>query len=218
VKYIENGYVHVDGAIVDEPGFHVQDEQVIELASQAQLEAPVDVTFLFNKPAGYDVESRFKSGLPIIQSDNHAVDDRSPNRFIKRHLKELKLSAPLGRLSGGLVVLTQDWRIARKLKDDANKIEQEYIITVSGEMLPDGLKLLNTAAANMSSHVSIKASWQSENKLRFAIKGVKRNDIASMCAKVGLSVVEMKRIRLGRIPLSTIAEGKWRFLLNQEQF
>jgi len=61
-------------------------------------------------------------------------------------------------------------------------------------------------------------SWQNETRLRFAIKAMQPNQIAQMCTRVGLSVVGMKRIRIGRIPMGKLVPGQWRYLPAGERF
>jgi len=174
---------------------------------------------LLHKPAGYDIEKiDLELAYKLITPENQAVDDRSGIRFRKQHLKGLNLADPLGMQSSGLVVLTQDWRVARKLITDAAKIEQEYIIETSGEMLAEGLQQLNKGILINGKLLPVKVSWQNENKLRFAFKGIQRGQIAGMCENVGLKVMAMKRIRLGRVPLAALPAGQWRYLLGYEQF
>jgi 23S rRNA pseudouridine2604 synthase len=217
-RYIENGFVTVDGLVVEEPGFRVQPEQQIVLLPDAKL-APVEaVTILLHKPAAYDVETDPDAALKLITPENHAADDHSGIRFIKRHLAALALTDPLGSQSSGLIVLTQDWRISRKLIADAAKIEQEFIVEVSGEIVPDGLLLLNQGVEVKGKMLPVKASWQNENRLRFAFKGIPRNQLAKLCEKAGLSVQSMKRIRIGRVPMSSLPVGQWRYLLKHELF
>jgi 23S rRNA pseudouridine2604 synthase len=121
--------------------------------------------------------------------------------------------------TSGLVVLTQDWRIKRKLVDDAARIEQEYIVDVGGDLIPDGLALLNHGLAfNGKPLPPIKVSWQKETRLRFALKGVQRGQIAFMCEKAGLTVQAIKRIRIGRVPMAGLPVGQWRYLLDHESF
>lgn len=218
VKYIEGGFVTVDGLVVEEPGLRVQHEQKIVLMPAAKLDAVETVTILLHKPAGLNIENPADVAIKLIIPENHAADDRSGIHFIKRHLKELALTDSLGVQSSGLVVLTQDWRIARKLIADAAKVEQEFIVEVTGKILPDGLVQLNKGIQVKGSLLPVKASWQSETKLRFAVKGNQRSQIASMCASVGLTVVAMKRIRIGRVPLSSLQAGQWRYLLGYEKF
>lgn len=213
-QYIEGGYVKVDGLVEEEPGFRVQPDQLVELTPEAKLVAIEPVTILLHKPAGVDVEACLK----LITLQNRTAEDRSGIRFIKRHLKELAVTDPLGIHSSGLLVFTQDWRIARKLITDASKVEQEYIVEVSGEMLPDGLEQLNKGIQQDGKLLPIKVSWQNEKKLRFAFKGFQRRQVADMCGKVGLKVLAMKRIRIGRVPMSSLQVGQWRYLLGYERF
>jgi len=217
-RYIENGFVTVDGQVVEEPGFRVSPEQLIVLLPDANSDPVEAVTILLHKPAGYDVETDDGAVLKLITTENHVADDHSGIHFIKRHLAALALVAPLGSQSSGLVVYTQDWRISRKLVSDAAKIEQEFVIEVKSDSVPDGLFLLNQGVEVKGKLIPVKASWQSENKLRFAFKGIPRNQIVKLCEKAGLSVQSMKRIRLGRVPLSSLPAGQWRYLLKDELF
>lgn len=217
-RYIENGCVTVDGLVVEEPGFRVLPEHRIELLPDATL-APVEaVTILLHKPAGFDIETDPEAALKLITPENHAAEDRSGIRFIKRHLAGLTLTDPLGSQSSGLVVLTQDWHISRKLISDAAKIEQEFIVEVAGEIQPDGLNLLNQGVQVKGKLIPVKASWQNENRLRFAFKGIQRNQIVKLCEQAGLTVQSMKRIRIGRVPMSSLPVGQWRYLLKYELF
>ena len=120
--------------------------------------------------------------------------------------------------SSGLLVFTQDFRIARKLITDAAKVEQEYVVETAGKILPDGLQQLNKGIQQNGKLLSVKVSWQNETSLRFAFKGVQRGQVADMCEKVGLKVLAMKRIRIGRVPMSSLQAGQWRYLLGYEKF
>lgn len=218
VKYIEGGFVTVDGQRVEEPGFHVRMDQRVELMPGAKLDAMEDVTILLHKPAGFDVETDPTAVLKLITPENQAADDRSGIRFIKRHLKGLSLTDSLGVQSSGLIVMTQDWRVARKLIIDAARVEHEFIVEVSGEISADVLEQLNKGILLNGSVLPVKVSRQNETRLRFAVKGNKRSQIASMCEKAGLNVLAMKRIRIGRLPMSSLPAGQWRYLLGYEQF
>ena len=125
----------------------------------------------------------------------------------------------LDKDASGLLVFTQDWHVARKLVDDAAKVEQEFIVEVTGELMPNGLQLLNHGLSfNGKPLPPIKVSWQNETRLRFALKGVQAGQIAHMCRMVGLTIVSIKRLRIGRVPLAGLAAGQWRYLLGYERF
>jgi 23S rRNA pseudouridine2604 synthase len=218
VKYIEGGMVTVDGQVVEEPGFRVSVEQKIELKSGATLAPVVPVTILLHKPAGFDIEENAEALIKLITPENQAADDRSGIRFMKRHLKELTLTDPLGIQSSGLLVLTQDWRVARKLMTDAAKVEQEFIVEVTGDIAEGGLEKLNQGISIKGVITPVKASWQNETRLRFAVKGNQRNQIVRLCESVGLTVKALKRIRIGRLSMSSLQPGQWRYLLGYERF
>ncbi|TCV90116.1 rRNA pseudouridine synthase [Sulfurirhabdus autotrophica] len=217
-QYIEGGWVSVDGVVIEEQGFRVLPQQQIALLPQATL-APIEpVTILFNKQPGYP-SAPTTSIDALITPENRASDDRSGKQFLKRHLTGLNLVLPLDTQAGGLLVFTQEWQIARKLTDDSAKVEQECIVEVAGELMPDGLKLLNHGLSmNGKPLPAMKVSWQNETRLRFAFKALQSNQIVRICEMVGLKVVAIKRIRIGRVPMSGLQVGRWRYLLPYEQF
>ena len=65
---------------------------------------------------------------------------------------------------------------------------------------------------------AIKVSWQSEQRLRFAIKGVRPGLLAHRCDRVGLQAVACRRLRIGRVPLAKMAPGEWRYLAATDRF
>jgi 23S rRNA pseudouridine2604 synthase len=109
--------------------------------------------------------------------------------------------------------------VARKLTEDAATLEHEVIVEVAGELAPDGLKRLNRGIPfSGRTPPSIKVSWQSENRLRVALKGAQPGQVAHLCEAAGLEVLSLKRIRLGRIPLGKLPPGQWRYLGGDERF
>lgn len=214
-QYIEGGWVRVDGQVIEEPGFRVLAQQQVELLHDATLQAVEPVTILLHKPAGIDGEA----AQQLITAGSLLANDRSGNRFLKRHVADLTVTDRLETAASGLLVLTQDWRIKRKLIDDAVRIEHEHLAEVSGALQPDGLALLNHGLTfNGKPLPPIKVSWQSETRLRFAIKSPPRGLIMHMCEQVGLTVLSLKRIRIGRISMAGLPEGQWRYLLGYERF
>ncbi len=220
-QYIEGGFISVDGTVVEEPGARVAPEQKIDLLPGASLLEITPMTILLHKPAGFNAGIG-ATGLPALQcvtTENRVVAEHEGQRLLKRHLVGLTLTNPLDTMASGLVVYTQDFHIARKLVDDAAKVEQEFVVEVAGEIAPNGLALLNHGLPfNGKPLAPIKVSWQNETRLRFALKNVQNGQIAHMCKLVGLSVVSMKRIRIGRVPMASLPSGQWRFLLGYERF
>lgn len=214
--YIAGGWVTVDGQVVEEPQFKVL-EQKVELHPEATL-VPLDpVTILYHQMPGPDLNSDALQQL--VCANTRVADDLSGIRTLKQHFSRLKPCMPLEMNACGLVVLTQDWRIARKLIDDAAKVEQEYIVEVSGDPVPDGLKLLNHGLSfNGRALPPIKVSWQNETRLRFALKGLQPGQIVHMCKSVGLKVLSTKRLRIGRVSMGKLPPGQWRYLMPHERF
>jgi 23S rRNA pseudouridine2604 synthase len=201
--YIEGGFVSVDGVVVEEAGARVTLEQVITVADDATLLEIVPVTILLNKPAG--------AAQPLHLLNADSLTRSAPGqRFLKRHVTGQEQYLPLDAKTSGLTVFTQDFRVKRKLADEAAKMEQEIIVEVSGTISENGLQQLNT--------INGKVSWQNETRLRFAIKNPKPGLIERLCRDVGLTVVSMKRIRIGRIAMSSLPAGEWRYLQDHERF
>jgi 23S rRNA pseudouridine2604 synthase len=217
-QYIAGGWVKVDGIVVEEPQFRVADQR-IDIDPHADLAQAEPVTLLLHKPPGYRTTEGEPPASQLLTPDTLWPEDRAGLRPLKKHFAQLTLCVPLETDASGLVVFTQDWRIARKLTEDAATLEHEVIVEVAGEMVPNGLKRLNRGIPfNGRTPPTIKVSWQNETRLRVALKGAQIGQIAHLCEAVGLQVLSMKRIRLGRVPLGKLPEGQWRYLLEDERF
>lgn len=220
--YIEGGWVMVDGQVVEVVGYRVQPTQHVALMPDASVATAEPVTILLHKPAGVDASADATGVNPLLQFltvDNRAADDQSELKFLQRHLRDLRMLMPMIIHMSGLLVFSQDWRVVRKLVEDADKVEQEYVVEVTGELVPNGLALLNHGLSwNGKVLPPIKVSWQNETRLRFALKGVQSGQLKGMCEQVGLTVQGIKRIRIGRVPMAGLQPGKWRYLLAGEQF
>jgi 23S rRNA pseudouridine2604 synthase len=220
--YIARGWVLVDGQVVSELGSKVFPTQKITLHRAAQTQQQSQVTVLLNKPVGYvsgQAEDGHRPAFVLIQPDTHWSDDTSPQRFSPRHLKSL---VPAGRLdidSTGLLVLTQDGRIARQLIGEDSQIEKEYLVRVSGRIASNGLALLNHGLALDGQKLKpAKVAWQNDDQLRFILKEGKKRQIRRMCELVGLQVTGLKRVRIGRVKLGELPPGQWRYLRPDEKF
>jgi 23S rRNA pseudouridine2604 synthase len=210
-RYIAGGWVSVDGAAVEDPATRVSPDQRVELLPGATAEDPAPVTILLHKPAGIGTTAAMES----LSIDTLAQDGQGGQRVLKRHLAKLTLATPLETMASGLVVFSQDWRVLRKLVEDSKRIEQEYVAEVTGAIAEGGLERLN---AGGRPDAPLKASWQSEARLRFAGKGILPGQIEALCTKVGLTVTALRRLRVGRIALSSLPAGRWRYLNDYERF
>ena len=219
--YIERGWVFVDGHKVDVLGTKVDPDCEIQLAQQANKQQQSRITVLLNKPIGYvsgQPEPGFTPAVTLIQRDTQWQESRSP-AFSPAMLKGL---APAGRLdidSTGLLVLTQDGRIARQLIGDDSEVEKEYLVRVEGRLDDKGLALLNHGLSLDERKLRpAKVTWQNRDQLRFILKEGRKRQIRRMCELVGLKVVGLKRVRIGRVRLGELPLGQWRYLREDERF
>jgi 23S rRNA pseudouridine2604 synthase len=209
-RYIAGGWVSVDGEVAEDPATRVTPGQRVELLPGATPVEPQPVTILLHKPAGL----HGKAALDSLSLDT-LFQQGQGLRVLKRHLAKLTPAMPLEAMASGLVVFSQDWRVLRKLGEEGDRIEQEYVAEVTGAILDDGLARLNRAGRP---NAPIKASWQSEARLRFAGKGIVPGQIEALCAQVGLEVKALRRLRIGRVALSSLPVGQWRYLRDVEKF
>ena len=202
-EWIERGWVRVNG----EPaamGVKVLPADRIEVDPKARGQQAQQVTILLHKPVGYvscQAEDGHEPAASLINPRTHWKGDGSPMRFSPAQLRGL---APAGRLdidSVGLLVLTQDGRVARQLIGEDSEVEKEYLVRV--------------AYGPVSTNP--QAAFPPE-QLRFVLTEGKKRQIRRMCEQVGLKVVGLKRIRIGRVMLGHLPQGQWRYLAPNERF
>ena len=221
-QYIARGWVSVDGEPVSELGTKIYPTQKIRLNNAAQIQQQRCITILLNKPIGYvsgQPEPGYLPAISLINRQSQFLDKKFPQRFSQAHLKKL---APAGRLdidSQGLLVLTQDGRIAKQLIGTGSNIEKEYLVRIEGSLPSEKLALLNYGLSldgQALKHAQV--SWQNKDQLRFIIKEGKKRQIRRMCELVAVKVTGLKRVRIGNVKLANLPEGKWRYLQENEKF
>ncbi|MEO7464870.1 MAG: pseudouridine synthase, partial [Nitrosospira sp.] len=192
-----------------------------KLGKPAQAQQSGRVTILLNKPVGYvsgQPESGYQPAVVLIKPESHFRGD-VPQQFSPMHLRGL---APAGRLdidSSGLLVLTQDGRIAKQLIGAESGIEKEYLVRVQGTLSKQALSRLNHGLS-LDGEVLKRAEvvWQNQDQLRFILREGKKRQIRRMCELVGLKVTALKRVRIGKLKLGDLALGSWRYLRPDEEF
>jgi 23S rRNA pseudouridine2604 synthase len=225
-EWIALGWVRVDDQVIDELGSRVQPGQRITVDAKAKHQQAQRVTVLLNKPVGYvsgQAEDGYQPAVVLVTPPNQWREDRSGTRFLREHLKSL---VPAGRLdidSMGLLVLTQDGRIAKQLIGEDSDIEKEYLVRVAwpgaGKLPDSALALLNHGLE--LDGVALREAvveWVNEDQLRFVLKQGKKRQIRRMCEAVGLKVLGLKRVRIGSVMLGDLPAGQWRYLRADERF
>jgi 23S rRNA pseudouridine2604 synthase len=221
-EWIENGWVKVDGAVVKTLGVRVSPHARIDVDPAAAHHQSELVTILLNKPIGYvsgQAEDGYTPAMTLIRPENRWTEDPSPIRFKPGHLRGL---APAGRLdidSTGLIVFTQDGRIAKRLIGRDSAVEKEYLVRVEGSLSEAGMKLLQHGLELDGVRLRpARVSWQNEHQLRIVLREGRKRQIRRMCEQVGLTVTGLKRVRSGGVPLGPLPVGQWRYLRRDEKF
>ena len=220
--WIVNGWVRVDGRIVDTLGVRVSRAARIEIDPAAREQQREQVTIILHKPVGYvsgQAEDGYEPAVVLVRPENHWSGDTSGITYKPAHAQGL---APAGRLdidSTGLLVLTQDGRVAKQLIGADSKVEKEYLVRVEGQLSDRGMQLLRHGLR--LDGVTLRpaqVSWQNSDQLRFVLREGRKRQIRRMCELVGLRVTGLKRVRSGRVMLGALPVGQWRYLAPGEQF
>ncbi len=225
-EFISNGWVTVDGAVVDTLGTRIHPDAVIAISREAQQHQSEIVTIILHKPVGYvsgQAEDGYMPAVTLVHPDNEWQEDGHRDttlpKFRRGHLQGL---APAGRLdidSTGLLVFTQDGRVAKQLIGENSSIEKEYLVRVEGTLSDQGMKLLNHGLSLDGVVLKpAKVSWQNEDQLRFVLREGRKRQIRRMCELVGLTVTGLKRVRIGSVTLGRLPMGQWRYLRFGERF
>lgn len=228
--WIENGWVLVNGEVAT-MGQLVSVTDKIEIQREAQEQQAQQVTILLHKPMGYvsgQAEDGHEPAVVLVNPPNHWREDHSKTRF---NFSQLKGLAPCGRLdidSVGLLVLTQDGRVAKHIIGEDSEVDKEYLVRVvydnvekdvQAHFPADKLALLRHGLSlDGEALLPAEVDWQNPEQLRFVLREGKKRQIRRMCEAVGLHVVGLKRIRIGKVVLGNLPVGQWRYLGPNESF
>ena len=219
-KLIEQGLVRVNGALVNTLGIKFPDDVEISLTERAKAIQDDRITIMINKPVGYvsaQAEDDYVPAVRLINAETQSEHDQTGIRLKPAHFKGL---APAGRLdidSQGLLILTQDGRIAKQLIGENNELEKEYLVRINSEVSDAQLDEL-TFGMEMDGKALKRAKVKqlNEHQLQIILREGKKRQIRRMCEAVGLHVSGLKRVRVGELRLGKLAEGEWRFVKSEE--
>ncbi|WP_313953572.1 pseudouridine synthase [Accumulibacter sp.] len=220
-EWIENGWVSVDGVVINRLGARVNPKASIKIKEAARQHSTETVSIVFHKPrdlAGEAEDGRERVAL-LIRSDNRWAEDSTAYSFQASHLRGL---TPAGRLEadeGGMLAFTQEGSVARRVTGGDSRLEKEYHVRVLGELAPEGLELLRHGLS--LDDVKLKraqVSWLSDQQLRFVMHESRKGQIQRMCELVGLQVTDIKRVRIGSVSLGKLPAGQWRYVRKDERF
>jgi 23S rRNA pseudouridine2604 synthase len=228
--WIARGWVRVDGQVAL-MGMQVAPGARIEVDPRARGQQREQVTILLHKPVGYvsgQAEDGYQPAATLVQERTRWKGDTARQRFSPQQLRGL---APAGRLdidSTGLLVLTQDGRVARQLIGEDSGMEKEYLVRVTYGAAERDVQAAfpREQLARLRHGLSLdghalkpaRVDWQNPEQLRFVLTEGRKRQIRRMCELVGLKVVGLKRVRIGRVVLGQLPVGQWRYLGPGEAF
>jgi 23S rRNA pseudouridine2604 synthase len=219
--FIERGLVLVNGVVVDQLGTKVSPDVEITLAPEAVQRQNKLISILLNKPIGYvsaQPEPGYTPAIKLLTAANQFGGGRGPaTRLRPESLKGLAVAGRLDIDSQGLLLFTQDGRLAKKIIGAESRAEKEYIVRVMGALPEAGLRLLRHGLELDGKPLKpAQVEWLNDDQLRFILREGRKRQIRRMCDLVGLKVVGLKRVRIGNLRLGNLPEGKWRFLESGE--
>lgn len=219
-RLIEQGLVRVNGEVVNTLGIKFPETVSIELTRVGQAMQDELVTFMINKPVGYvsgQAEDDYVPAVRLLKQENQSAIDQTGLKLKGQNFDGL---APAGRLdidSQGLLILTQDGRIAKQLIGESSDIEKEYLVRVAGNISQSQIDKLSFGLALDGKPLKrAKIRQLNQEQLQFILREGKKRQIRRMCEAVGLHVTGLKRVRVGELRLGKLAEGEWRFVKPEE--
>jgi 23S rRNA pseudouridine2604 synthase len=214
---IAQGLVSIDGQAVVDAGHKIGAGQTLTLADGAQSALAGALTVLFHKPVGVVSAQPEHGQVPAVRlltrealvGDSPLIPDR-----------DTKL-APVGRLdmdSRGLLILSEDGVVAKAVIGPQSDLEKEYLVRVTGEVTPRALGLLRHGLQLDGRQLKpAKVTITGPQQLRFVLKEGRNRQIRRMCELVGLTVVDLYRVRIGPLRLGDLPERRWRVLSPEER-
>ena len=216
-RFIEQGLVSVDGKVVDKLGSRVLAHQEITLNANARQQQAGKTTVLLNKPPGYvsgTPEDGYRPALALLTRGN--AWEKPAN------LPDFRGLAPAGRLdidSSGLLVLTNDGRVARQLIAPDSQVEKEYVVNVEGKVTSQSLSRLRHGLELDGRKLKpARVNQSSANQLVFVLTEGRKRQVRRMCELVNLKVRSLVRVRIGNVRLGKLPRGKWRLLGKDVRF
>ncbi|MEO8682467.1 MAG: pseudouridine synthase [Vicinamibacterales bacterium] len=206
---ITAGRVRVDGAIATDIARMVIPERVAITIDNTRRERPELEVILLHKPRGVVTTKSDPQGRPTVYDSLTGLDT---------HV------VPVGRLdlaTSGLLILTNDTRLADWLTDPATAIARVYLVTVRGRVAPETTRKLERGFAVDGEHLAAvsavvrKASGR-ESHLVVTLDEGKNREIRRLLAAAGHPVTRLRRAQYGGLELGTLAPGKWRRVTDAE--
>lgn len=214
-SYLERGLVLVEGRPAT-LGERAAPDAVITLAPAARARQERRVTLLMNKPVGYvsgQAEKGYQTAHVLLTPDRYAGAGPAP-----RVPADLAIAGRLDIDSQGLLVLTEDGRIARLLIG-GHGIEKEYHVRVTEPISDHDLQRL-AGPLRLDDRVlrPVQVRRLGPDAVSLTLTEGRKRQIRRMLVLIGHEVQSLKRVRIGRVLLGRLGPGQWRQLAAGERF
>jgi len=199
------GKIKVNGEIVKKLGTTInEDDEIVYQGKKITLDNK-KVYIALNKPVGYISSASDSQGKSVLN-------------LIK--IKEKVY--PAGRLdkdSSGLLILTNDGELAQKLTHPSFGGEKEYFITLDQDLKQEDIKKLQRGLTISGKKLQgVKVVSAKNKSARLILKEGINRQIRRMMGKLGYTVIKLKRIRIGKLELGNLEEGKSKFIKPEDLF
>ncbi len=210
-RLIEEGRVTVNGRRVEEQGLKV-DPAADKIRVDGRLIGPPQrlAYYMFNKPAGYLTTASDPRGRPTIDL----------------FLQELPLRVfPVGRLDmdvEGLLILTNDGPLAKRLMHPSSQVPKTYRVKVSGRPSEEALSRLRDGSLPLGDRPAAPAEAEllktADDRawILLTITEGRHHQVKRMCSAVGHPVLKLKRVAYGGLTLGTLRREEIRPLTFEE--
>jgi len=194
-KLIEQGAVAINGNVIDSPAININDDDVVTVNGNIVKPQNKTELYIFNKPLNVMTTARDPNGRKTIY-------DILPNEY-----KHLRYVGRLDYKTTGLLLLTNDGELARKLTLPTNKIPRTYIARVGGKN-PDFEIARRGATVDGIHYRPMIIDEIAPGKIRVTITEGKKNEVRIVLRACGAPVQKLHRESFGNLRLGNLASGK----------
>ena len=208
-ELIQKGKVSVNGKVLKEPGYDVQEGDEVRLFGRVITPETKNVYYLLNKPIGYVTTTMDKEGRPTVLD---LVQAEGIRLF------------PVGRLdynTSGLLILTNDGDLSNRLMHPSKEFPKTYRVRAAGTVTLNDIRKLENGVdigGFITSEAEAKLVRHDKNStiVDLTIHEGKNRQVRRMFDALGYPVQELERIGLGNLVIGRLATGSYRKLSKEE--
>lgn len=207
-ELIAQGKVKVNGAVLTEPGYDVQEDDLVMVNGHYIEGSDKMVYYALNKPAGYVTTTSDEFDRPTVMELLSEITTRV---------------FPVGRLdyeTTGLLLLTNDGNLANHITHPSKKVYKTYLAEIDGEISLHEAEILRRGV-DIGGYTTKPAivnilKQGSHSKVEIKISEGKNRQVRKMFKAIGYTVVALQRVSIGNIQLGHLHEGHYRKLTKEE--